>query len=365
MKAPSCRVPHCTGNERPPLTASKRITRSRALAGCFSLLMAGANALTANGQDASKTFTLGYSAGYLTDPFQAIEVNLTMDAAKKAGIKTLPPTNANGDAGKQVADIHNLVGEGAQGILVMPADSEAIVPALAFAASRKVPVVAIDNATAGGKAFMIVRANNVQMGEDAAKAVGKALNGKRTVLSLMGDQATAAGRERTSGFDDYIRKNFPDIRIIEQPTYWKTDKAVAAAQTVVSSTPNLGAIYMQSDSVMLAGVLNVLKGANKLTKVGEPNHIFLLSIDGTPLALQRLREGLLDGVISQPVDLYVKYGLWYIQGAVNGKTYQPGPTDHGSNIVDFQGSPVDLLPARLVTASDANDPALWGNQAAK
>jgi ABC-type sugar transport system substrate-binding protein len=43
--------------------------------------------------------------------------------------------------------------------------------------------------------------------------------------------------------------NFPGIRVIEQPTYWKTDKAVAAAQTIVSSTPNLGAIYMESDSV--------------------------------------------------------------------------------------------------------------------
>jgi ribose transport system substrate-binding protein len=335
------------------VSGQKRVVVSAIL---FGVLFAGA-------QPTCRALTLGYSAGYLTDPFQAIEVNKTIEAAKQAGMKTLPVTNANGDAGKQVTDIHNLVGEGAQAILVMPADSEAIVPALSFASTKQVPVVAIDNATAGGKAFMIVRANNIKMGEDAAAAVAKALNGKGTVLSLMGDQATAAGRERSEGFDNYIKKNFREIRIIEQPTYWKTDKAVAAAQTIVSSTPTLGAIYMQSDSVMLAGVLNVLKSANKLTKVGDAKHIFLISIDGTPLALQKIREGWLDALISQPVDLYVKYGLSYVQAAVDGKKFDTGPTDHQSEIIDYQGSPVDLLPARVVTQAEAGDDTLWGNQA--
>ena len=315
------------------------------------------------GAQGAKPFTLGYSAGYLTDPFQAIEVNMTMQAAKSADIKTLPVANANGDAGRQVTDFHNLIASGAQALLVMPADSNALKPAVDFAASRKVPVVSIDNGAAGGKVFMVVRANNVQMGKDACEAVGKAVGGKGAVLSLMGDQATSAGRERTSGFNDCMKASFPGITVNQQPTYWKTDKAVAAAQTVVSSTPNLGAIYMQSDSVMLAGVLNVLKSGNRLAKVGAPNHIFLVTIDGTPGALEKVRDGDVDAVISQPVDLYVKYGLYYVQAAMEGKTFKAGPTDHNSEIGDYEGSPMDLLPARLVTAADAGDPALWGNAA--
>jgi ABC-type sugar transport system substrate-binding protein len=326
-----------------------------------SLVALGALAAApALAQDA-KPFTLGYSAGYLTDPFQAIEVNLTLEAAKKAGLKTLPVANANGDAGRQVTDFHNLIASGAQALLAMPTDSAALAPAVAFAASRKVPVVTIDNGAAGGKVYMIVRANNVQMGKEACEAVGKALGGKGTVLSLMGDQATSAGRERTSGFDDCMKAQFPDIKVNQQPTYWKTDKAVAAAQTVVSSTPELGAIYMQSDSVMLAGVLNVLKGAGRSTKVGEAKHIFLITIDGTPGALEQVRDGTVDAVISQPVDLYVKYGLYYIQAAMAGKTFAKGPTDHDSEIADYEGSPMDLLPARVVTSANAADPGLWGN----
>jgi ribose transport system substrate-binding protein len=57
----------------------------------------------------------------------------------------------------------------------------------------------------------------------------------------------------------------------------------------------------------------------------------------------------------------VKYGLYYLRAAMEGKTFQAGPTDHNSVITDFQGSPMDLLPAHIVTATNAADPSLWGN----
>lgn len=312
---------------------------------------------------AADPFKMGYSAGYLTDPFQSIEVNMTMDAAKKAGLATLPVANANGDAGRQVTDIHNLIAAGAQGIIVVPTDSNAVAPAVAFASTKKVPVVSIDNGISGGKVFMVVRSNSVQMGKEACQAIGKALDGKGKVLELQGDLATTAGRERTKGFEDCMKADFPGIKVNAQPTNWKTEKAVAAAQTVISSTPDLGAIYMQSDSVMLAGVLNVLKNSGKMTKVGEDKHIFLVTIDGTAGALKQVRDGYVDAVISQPVDLYVKYGLYYLQAALAGKSFKSGPTDHQSEIVSDSGSLQDLLPAPVVTKTNASDPALWGNAA--
>lgn len=311
----------------------------------------------------AQNFTLGYSTGFLQDPFQVVQADTVIASGKKAGLKTLPVANANGDPGKQISDFHNLIAQGAQGILFVARDSEAIVPALDFAASKNVPAVSIDMGPAGGKAAMVVRADNIRMGQDACKLTGKALGGRGTVLSLMGDQATLNGRDRTSGFSTCMKKDFPDIKLIEQPTYWATDKATSVAQTVVTSTPGLGAIYMQSDAVMLSGVLNVLKSAGKLKKVNEPGHIFLVSIDGTPLAMQRIRDDLLDAAISQPLDLYVKWGLYYLQNAVLGKSFAVGPTDHDSRIEMFNGNPMDMLPAPTVTKSNVDDPALWANTA--
>lgn len=324
-------------------------------------LIALASGIAATAAQA-EPFTMGYSVGFLTDPFQAIQVDLTMASAEAAGLKTLPVANANGDAGKQITDFHNLIAQGAEGIIVVPTDSDAIVPALTYAAEQDVPVVAIDIGPSGGKTAMIVRADNLRMGADACQEMGKALGGKGKVLSMMGDQATTNGRDRTTGFNECMAASFPEIEVIEQPTYWKTDRATSVAQTVVTSTPDLAGIYMQSDAVMLAGVLNVLKSADRLTKVGEDNHIYLVSIDGTPYALKEVREGLLDAAISQPLNLYVKYGLQYLQDAVAGKEFAVGPTDHDSRIEDFNGNLMDLLPAPIVTSANVDDTSLWANQ---
>ncbi len=306
---------------------------------CLAAAAFGVALTLAAGAQAQQKFTLGYSTGFLQDPFQVIQADKAIAAGKAAGLKTLPVANAANDAGKQIVDFHNLISEGAQGILLVARDSDAIVPALNFAESKKVPVVAIDMGPAGGKAAMVVRADNIRMGADACGLVGKALGGKGTVLSLMGDQATLNGRDRTNGFADCMKKDFPGIKVIAQPTYWQAEKATAIAQTIVTSTPDLGAIYMQSDAVMLPGVLNVLKTAGKLKKVGEPGHIFLVSIDGTPFAHEKIREDLLDAAISQPMALYVKWGLYYLEGAVAGKTFSAGPTDHDSTHRDVQRQP--------------------------
>ena len=104
---------------------------------------------------------------------------------------------------------------------------------------------------AGGKAAMVVRADNIRMGADACELVGKALGGKGVVLSLMGDQATLNGRDRTSGFANCMKKDFPDIKLIEKPTKWQSEMRPRLPRRSSAPRPTLGAIYMQSDAVML------------------------------------------------------------------------------------------------------------------
>ena len=320
--------------------------------------------VTATGASAAE-YKIGYSSPFLTDPGQVVQVKFATEAAKKDNVTLLPPTNANGDAAKQITDIHNLISAGAQAIVVGATDSQAIIPAVNYANSKNVPVVATDIPPNGGKLFMIVRADNMEMGDKICKAMGETLKGKGSVLSLMGDQANAAGRDRTVGFDKCLAANYPDIKLIERPTNWKPDKATSIAQTIVTATPDLSAIYMQSDSIMYAGVTSVLRSAGKLHKIGEAGHIFLASIDGTPPALQAIRDGYMDIVVSQPLDLYAQYSVQYAKAALDGKTFVAGPTDHGSTIIQDGDNLRDVLPSTVVTSANASDSKLWGNGEAK
>lgn len=303
---------------------------------------------------------VGYSAGFLTDPFQSILVEGILDQSKKTGLGVLPAANANGDAAKQITDVRNLVTAGARLIVVNPTDSRAIVPALNFAQEKNVPVIAVDAAPAGGEVYMIVRADNVRMGQQACEAMGKALNGKGKVLSLMGDQATTNGRDRTVGFDDCMKKSFPNIKVIEQPTNWKPEKATSITQTILTSNSDLNGIYLQSDSVMLEGVLSVLRSAGKLVKKGDPKHIALVTIDGTPTALKAIRDQYVDVAISQPLNLYISHAAFFANQAL----HTPYAADHSeikANIVPLGSNKMDLIPATVVDGDNVNDSSLWGN----
>ena len=311
---------------------------------------------------AQSPYKLGISMPFLGNTFMVVQANLLEDGAEAAGVEALPVMNADRDAGKQISDFHDMIALGAGGIIVIATDSEAIIPALEFADSQNVPVVSLDIGPSGGPVSMIVRADNYQMGWDACMVTGEALGGQGKALSLMGDLATVNGRDRSAGYRECFEQNFPGIELIERPTYWRSDVATDVTQTVVTTNPDLGAILMQTDAGMIAGVLSVLQAADRLKKVGEPGHVFLVGIDAAPQALDAVRDGWLDVSISQPLDLYVKYGLEYLQAAIDGETFSVGPSAHDSEIVTYNGNLMDMLPAPLVTIDNVDDPSLWGNQ---
>ncbi len=315
---------------------------------------AGTGAAVAEGE------TLGYSAPFLFAQFEVILQDQSVAAAEAAGLQVLEPTNADADSGKQITDVRNLIGAGAKGLIVVANDSKAIIPALDYAASQNVPVVSIDIGPDGGNLYAIVRADNRGMGWIACTDMAKAIGDSGKVLSLQGAFSSINGRERSEGFRDCIEKEHPNIELIERPTDWDAAKQAAALQTVLAANPDLKGIFQQSDYA-LSPTLNVLKQAGRDAKVGEPDHIYNISIDASPQALELVRSGDLDAAISQPLDAYAKYGVEYLLDALAGKELQLGKTDHGSEVVEFNGNKMDLLPAVLVTKANVDDASLWGN----
>ncbi|WP_166462619.1 sugar ABC transporter substrate-binding protein [Amycolatopsis acidicola] len=317
---------------------------------------------TGIGSSGPKTDKVGLSGARLSDPFQVVLLDNLAEQAGEQKVDMLPATNADEDAAKQVTDIVTLLSQNVGGVITIPVDSDAIVPAIQQADKRGVPVVTVDVAPNGGKAYMVVRADNVLMAREACEEMGKRLNGKGTVLELQGALGSANGRDRTEGFNQCMTTTFPGIKVVSKPTDWDSQKATDAAQSVLSSQ-QIDGIYEASDTVMQAGVTKVLQQQGKYVKAGQPGHVVTISIDGGTEALAQIRDGYQDALVPQPVDLYSRYAIKYIGDALAGKAQAAGPTDHGSQIVvDAHGNLADMLPASIVTAANASDPALWGNK---
>ena len=184
------------------------------------------------------------------------------------------------------------------------------------------------------------------------------------VVQIMGDQASINGRDRGVGFRDCIKKNYPNLTLLEIPTKaWSGEDAAAGLDAILNSTPDLKAIYMHAGGVFLAPTLQTLKRKDMLKLAGEPGHIIIVSNDGIPQEYDAIRKGEADATVSQPADLYAKYGIQYLKEAMAGKKFAPGPTDHDSTIVEVApGVLEDQLAAPLVTKENVDDKSLWGNQ---
>lgn len=318
--------------------------------------------LALGGAQAQDKPKIGVDLTTLTSPFWTAYARYLEQEAAAQGAELLAPINSEFDTSKQITGIQNLINIGANAIIFSPFESAAAGTVLNAGQKAGVPVVAVDVAPTSGPVAVVVRADNVAYGRKACEFIGAAVK-EGPVVQIMGDQASINGRDRGVGFRDCL-KQFPNLTLLEIPTKaWSGEDAAAGLDALLNSTPDLKAIYMHAGGVFLAPTLQTLKRKGLLKPAGEEGHIVIVSNDGIPQEFAAIRSGEIDATVSQPADLYAKYGIQYALEAINGKTFAVGPTDHDSNIVEVaEGVLEDQLAAPLVTKENVDDPAFWGNQ---
>ncbi|GAA1029132.1 sugar ABC transporter substrate-binding protein [Virgisporangium ochraceum] len=331
---------------------------------------AGCNRDSDSGAGGASTPVVGVDYPRSDTDFWNSYIKYVPPSAKELGIE-LKTSNSQNDIANLISNTQAFMSQGVKGVVMAPQDTAAIAPTLDQLADRKIPVVTIDTRPDTGKVFMVVRADNRAYGTKACQFLGTKLGGKGKVVMLQGDLASVNGRDRTEAFNECMKKDFPGIQVFGEATDWKGDVAATKLQTRFTSDPDIKGIYMQS-SFALSGTLQILKQRGLQVPPTDPKHVFVVSNDGIPEELKNIQGGLIDATVSQPADLYAKYGLLYAKAAIDGKTFQPGPTDHGSTIIQVRdGVLEDQLAAPLVTLDGAaiggqpttkfDDKSLWGN----
>lgn len=321
------------------------------------------------GRAQGKQVVIGYSAPGLVGAQLEIQQGL-IDHAQAKGWKVLT-TTSNNDAQKQIDDINNYITQGVSAIVAVPEDSAGICVAVDAAKKAGIPFYTIDRSPIGCQINMTVLSDNYLAGKQAGEAIVKLLTGrhgspKGKVLELTGDLAQNVAQLRGAGFDD-VMKQHKDITLITKPVAkWDSDVAAQIVRDVASAEGDLDAIYMHSDSAYTAGTLRTLEEIGRLHKRGEPGHIFLAGVDGSPDALQAIRDGYADESSNQPIP---DFGIIvnYIEMQLNGQAVKPGPVvEEGAlwSPAQIKESDVGLqlfLATTPVGPDNVNDPRLWAN----
>jgi ribose transport system substrate-binding protein len=342
------------------------------LAGCSTSGSAGSAAAEGSStqepsgdgaDDGESTFSIGHSVTSQTDPYRVVLAQQVERFGAEAGLDLRTPVDANNDPAKQITDIQTLISGGVDGIVMVVLDSAAIKPALDRAADAGVPIVVIDQAPDAGEVAMIVRGDTVLMGRQACEQMGEQMGGSGKILELLGDLDGIVARERTQGFNDCMEELYPDIEVIQRPTYWQQEEATNAARAVLSSDPDVDGIFLASDSAMLPGVVTVLERLDRLHPAGHPDHVVMATIDGSPFSHEQVRAGIVDAVIAQPLPGYAEAAVRYLRAVLDGQTFEPGPAEDGNRIEEMGENLSVVLPTTVVTSENVDDPDLWGNLA--
>ncbi|MBW7883012.1 MAG: sugar ABC transporter substrate-binding protein [Caldilineaceae bacterium] len=293
------------------------------------------------------------------------------DWAQREGV-ILKSVAVGEDVQKQTNIIQDWVASGTyDGILMIPVSSDAMTAAVEIANDANVLVACMDRTVSGGNVVATVTSDNFACGkltgEEAVKLLTQKYGSpKGKVLELQGDLAAEIITLRQNGFDTVLAE-YPDIQLLQKPTNFDQNTAYSATMDALASNSDIDLIFWQSDIIAVSAVA-AINDSGRLVTRDDPNHIFLVGIDGQTPMLEYIEQGYADGVANQAL-LAFGYSVKFLKDAWEGKPTQVGDVivqegEYWSPATITQGTngPELLLPPLWVDESNASDPTLWGWQ---
>jgi ribose transport system substrate-binding protein len=265
------------------------------------------------------------------------------EEAKKQGIEV---TVLDGQAKSQVqiSQIEDSIAKKVDLIILAPANSDELVPGVKKANEAGIPVVTVDSVvSAGADIKASIAFNNNEAGKVMAKYLIDTY-GKGKVLELTGAPGTYHAILRGGGFNEGMKAS-TDWTVITKNAEWSAEKSQNITADSLTADPDITAIFTHNDD-MQRGVLSGLRQVGALKKPGEQGYIASVGVDGTPEALQRIRDGKQAATINQdPFEM----GSWAVKAAIDVLAGKEVPKQQ-------------LTPPTLITKENVDDPNLWGNK---
>jgi ribose transport system substrate-binding protein len=220
------------------------------------------------------------------------------EAADKQGYQLIV-NSGDMDLAKQQSQIDNFIVQKVDAIVLCPADSKGIAPAIEAANRAGIPVFTADIAAQGGQVVSHIASDNLAGGRLAAEFIAKALNGQGEV-GIIGQQEVQSGLDRELGFKEEMKK-YPGIKVAAVLNGGGLrDKALKAAEDMLQGNPNLKGIFGINDDSAL-GALSAAEARGK-------SDLVIVGYDAIPEAVKAIQRGsaLKADVAQQPRDIGTK-----------------------------------------------------------
>ncbi len=300
--------------------------------------------------------TVGLITKTESNPFFVKMKEGAQEQAKKDNVKLLTASGkSDTDNASQVTALENMTTQGAKAILLVPADSKAVVPAIKKARDAGVTVIALDTPTEPQDAAdALFATDNLKAGEligqyAKAKAEEMGIEPKIAMLDLA--PGISVGQLRHDGFLKGFGIEEGDPAIVgAAPTLGDTAKGQAAMETLLQKDPDINVIYSINEPSGFGGA-NALKAAGK-----DPKDFILVSVDGGCDAIERgIKTGVIDATSQQYPLKMAAMGVEKGAAAARGGEKPAGYVDTGVELIAAE--PVDGVESKDAAFGEEN---CWG-----
>jgi D-xylose transport system substrate-binding protein len=264
------------------------------LAACSSDDNGGGTTAATGGASGGGNLTVGVSWNNFNEPRWAnFDEPAIQEALQTCGAKYIS-TDAGSSAEQQLADVENLISQGANAIIILAQDGEAILPAVQSALDQGIPVIAYDRLIENPDS-LYVTFDNVEIGRLQAQSIMEQVP-KGNYVFIKGNSTDANADFLRSGQEEVLKDAIDsgDIKNVGETYTDNWDPALAQTemeQFLTDNNNNVDAVLAENDG-MAGGVVAALEAQ------GLAGSVAVSGQDGDVAGLNRVALG------TQTVDVW-------------------------------------------------------------
>ncbi|MGI6161494.1 MAG: sugar ABC transporter substrate-binding protein [Christensenellales bacterium] len=222
-------------------------------------------------EEPEKTYKMALVVKNLTNPYFVTLADGAQKAADELGIELdIQATNADTEIDAQIQILDTLITQNLDAILVIPLNNTAVVPWVKRANEANIPVINVDTAIdekameeQGASIVSKLTTDNMAAGEEGARAIIKALDGKGKVAMIEGTAGATTAEDRKTGFYNVMDSAEGEgiEVVISQDGKYNRNEGYTIMTSILAAHPDIDAVFAANDEMAL-GAIAAIKDAD-------------------------------------------------------------------------------------------------------
>ena len=256
---------------------------------------------------------IGYSTPSMANQFWNRVARGLKEEAGKNGVNVIV-ADAQGDSGKQLSDVEDLVQKNVAALLISPWDTDTAASCIKKANKAGIPVIVVDIGTSGGDYEAFIVSDNKEGGRMAGQYIADRIGSGGRAVHIQCQLGARNAQLRGEGFEEIMKKAGVKI-VAKQPADSRRDLGMSVMENILQAHPDVNAVFAQNDEMAL-GALRAIENA------GKQDEITVVGFDGNDDALAAIRKGGMSASVGQQPEEMGRIALQTAVKVIHGETVE-------------------------------------------